>query len=80
MSKRWNAQPDRRSGIDMLEGVQPGPRRDASAHAQPRRAVGADDKPLARLNLIQDILGRLHDADKKDRLVRPETNDCLSLR
>jgi polyphosphate kinase 2 (PPK2 family) len=33
--------------------------------------VRADDKQVARLNLIRDILSRLHYADKKQKLVEP---------
>jgi len=38
----------------------------------PWTLVRADDKHLARLNVIRDILGRLHYADKDDRLIRPD--------
>ena len=35
--------------------------------------VRADDKHLARLNIIKDLLGRLHYPDKDERLTRPDT-------
>lgn len=38
----------------------------------PWRIVHADNKRLARLNLMRDILSRLHYAGKKDKLVRPD--------
>jgi polyphosphate kinase 2 len=37
----------------------------------PWTVVRADDKHLARLNIIKDLLGRLHYADKDERLLRP---------
>ena len=40
----------------------------------PWRIVRADDKRLARLNLIRDILSRLHYAGKKDKRVQPDPN------
>ncbi len=40
----------------------------------PWRIVRADDKRLARLNLIRDILSRLHYAGKKDKLIQPDPN------
>ena len=50
----------------------------------PWRIVRADDKRLARLNLIRDMLSRLHYAGKKDERVRPDpaiafefTPDCI---
>jgi polyphosphate kinase 2 len=50
----------------------------------PWRVVRADNKRLARLNLIRDILSRLHYAGRKDKLVRPDPDivfefsaDCL---
>ena len=50
----------------------------------PWRIVRADDKRAARLNLIRDILSRLHYAGKKNRLVQPDqdvvfefTPDCI---
>jgi polyphosphate kinase 2 len=50
----------------------------------PWRIVKADDKRLARLNLMRDILSRLHYAGKKNKLVQPDANitfeftpDCL---
>ncbi len=51
----------------------------------PWHIVKANDKHLARLNLIRDILSRLHYAGKKNRLVQPDTNiafeftlDCIA--
>ncbi len=38
----------------------------------PWRIVHADNKRLARLNLMRDILSRLHYAGKKDTLIRPD--------
>jgi polyphosphate kinase 2 len=38
----------------------------------PWTLVRADDKHLTRLNIIMDILGRLHYADKDERLTRPD--------
>jgi polyphosphate kinase 2 len=38
----------------------------------PWTLVRADNKRLARLHVIKDILGRLHYADKDDRLIRPD--------
>ena len=50
----------------------------------PWRIVRADNKRLARLNLMRDILSRLHYAGRKDKLVRPDpdivfefSHDCL---
>ncbi|SCK20614.1 polyphosphate kinase 2, PA0141 family [Variovorax sp. HW608] len=50
----------------------------------PWHIVRADDKRLARLNLIRDILSRLHYADKKDKLLRADSDvvfefspDCI---
>ena len=50
----------------------------------PWRIVRADDKRAARLNLIRDILSRLHYAGKKNKLVQPDqdvvfefTPDCI---
>jgi polyphosphate kinase len=50
----------------------------------PWRIVRADNKRLARLNLMRDILSRLHYAGRKDKLVRPDPEivfefspDCL---
>ena len=39
----------------------------------PWTLVRADDKHLARLNIIKDLLGRLHYPDKDERLTRPDT-------
>ena len=51
----------------------------------PWRIVVADDKRLARLNLIRDVLSRLQYAGKKSKLVQPDTNiafeftpDCIT--
>ena len=51
----------------------------------PWHIVRADDKRLARLNLIRDVLSRLHYAGKKTKLVQPDTNiafeftpDCIA--
>ena len=38
----------------------------------PWTLVRADSKRLARLNVIKDLLGRLHYGDKDDRLTRPD--------
>jgi len=38
----------------------------------PWTLVRAENKRLARLNVIKDILGRLHYANKDDRLIRPD--------
>ena len=50
----------------------------------PWRIVRADNKRLARLNLMRDILSRLHYTGRKDKLVRPDPDivfefspDCL---
>ena len=50
----------------------------------PWHIVRTDDKRLARLNLIRDILSRLHYAGKKNKLVQPDpdiafafTPDCI---
>ena len=40
----------------------------------PWHVVRADDKRLARLNLMRDILSRLHYAGKKNKLVQPDPN------
>jgi polyphosphate kinase 2 len=51
----------------------------------PWHIVKANDKRLARLNLIRDILSRLHYAGKKNKMVQPDTNiafeftpDCIT--
>ena len=51
----------------------------------PWRVVRADEKRLARLNLMRDILSRLHYAGKKNKLVQPDLNvvfeftpDCIA--
>ena len=53
----------------------------------PWHIVHADDKRLARLNLIRDVLSRLHYAGKKNKLVQPDqdivfefTPDCIAAR
>ncbi len=38
----------------------------------PWHVVRADNKKLARLNLIRDVLSRLHYGGKNARLVRPD--------
>jgi polyphosphate kinase 2 len=38
----------------------------------PWTLVRANDKRLARLNIIKDLLGRLHYTDKNERLTRPD--------
>ncbi|MEO7889389.1 MAG: polyphosphate kinase 2 [Vicinamibacterales bacterium] len=38
----------------------------------PWTLVRANDKRLARLNIIKDLLGRLHYQDKEKRLIRPD--------
>ena len=38
----------------------------------PWTIVRANDKQLARLNLIKDVLSRLHYKDKNERLIRPD--------
>ena len=50
----------------------------------PWRIIKADDKRLARLNLIRDLLSKLHYAGKKTKLVQPDQNiafeftpDCI---
>ncbi len=51
----------------------------------PWHIVKANDKRLARLNMIRDILSRLHYAGKKNKLVQPDpdiafefTPDCIA--
>jgi polyphosphate kinase 2 len=51
----------------------------------PWRIVRADNKRQARLNLMRDILSRLHYAGKKNKLVQPDTDiafeftpDCIA--
>ena len=53
----------------------------------PWRIVKADDKRLARLNLIRDILSRLHYAGKKNKVALPSpdivfefTPECIDAR
>ena len=38
----------------------------------PWTVVRTDDKQLARLNIIKNLLGRLHYAGKDKRLLRPD--------
>lgn len=52
--------------------------------AAPWHIVRADDKQIARLNLIRDILSRLHYTGKNKKLVQPDSNvtfefkpDCI---
>jgi polyphosphate kinase 2 len=72
--KHWNAYSAARDAMLM---------RTHTATA-PWRIVRADSKRLARLNLMRDMLSRLHYAGRKDKLVRPDTDivfefspDCL---
>lgn len=58
----------------------------ARTHNQiaPWTLVLADNKRLARLNIMKDLLGRLHYTDKDERLTRPDpqivfTNDVSNL-
>lgn len=44
----------------------------------PWTVVRADDKRLARLNLIKDLLGRLHYTGKDERLIRPDPRIVFS--
>lgn len=44
----------------------------------PWTLVRADDKHLARLNLIKDVLGRLHYTHKDERLIRPDPQIVFS--
>jgi polyphosphate kinase len=53
----------------------------------PWHVLRTDNKRLARLNLMRDMLSRLHYAGKKNKLVRPDTNivfeftpDCVEAR
>jgi len=39
----------------------------------PWTLVRANDKYLARLNIIKDLLGKLHYADKDERLIQPDS-------
>jgi hypothetical protein len=52
--------------------------------AAPWSVVLADNKRVARLNLIRDVLSRLHYAGKKHKLIAPDreivfefSQDCL---
>lgn len=44
----------------------------------PWTIVRADDKHLARLNVIQDVLSRLHYKHKNKRLIRPDSKFLFS--
>ncbi|MBN4078372.1 polyphosphate kinase 2 [Gammaproteobacteria bacterium AH-315-C21] len=44
----------------------------------PWTIVRADDKHLARLNIIKDLLGRLHYTDKDERLILPDPQIVLT--
>ena len=61
--KRWKAYTDARNAMLM---------RTHTAIA-PWRVIRTDDKRLARLNLMRDILSRLHYEGKKTKLVQPDT-------
>jgi len=61
--KRWKAYSDARDAMLM---------RTHTAIA-PWRVIRTDDKRLARLNLMRDILSRLPYAGKKTKLVQPDT-------
>ncbi|MBI2750573.1 MAG: polyphosphate kinase 2 [Burkholderiales bacterium] len=72
--KHWKAYSDARDAMLM---------RTHNAVA-PWHIVRADDKRLARLNLMRDILSRLHYAGKKNKVVQPDpdiafefTPDCI---
>ena len=62
--KRWKAYSEARDAMLM---------RTHTAIA-PWHVVRTDDKHLARLNLMRDILSRLHYAGKKSKLVQPDTD------
>ncbi len=72
--KRWNAYSEARDAMLM---------RTHTAIA-PWHIIHTDDKRLARLNLMRDILSRLHYTGKKTKLVQPDpeiafefTPDCI---
>ena len=72
--KRWRAYSDARDAM-LLQ---------THTAIAPWRIVKADNKRLARLNLMRDILSRLHYAGKKNKLVQPDPNiafeftpDCI---
>ena len=44
----------------------------------PWTLVRADDKRLARLNVIKDVLSRLHYTDKDKRLIRPDSHTVFA--
>jgi polyphosphate kinase len=62
--KRWNAYSEARDAMLL---------RTHTAVA-PWCVLRTDNKRLARLNLMRDILSRLHYAGKKEKLVQPDTN------
>ena len=62
--KHWKAYSDARNAMFLR----------THTVAAPWRVVRANDKRLARLNLMRDILSRLDYAGKKKKLVEPDTN------
>ena len=62
--KHWKAYSDARNAMFLR----------THSLAAPWRVVRANDKRLARLNLMRDILSRLDYAGKKKKLVEPDTN------
>lgn len=73
--KHWKAYSDARDSM-LLQ---------THTEIAPWHIVRADDKRLARLNLIRDILSRLHYAGKRTKLVQPDqdiafefTADCIA--
>lgn len=73
--KRWKTSPIDAVAVENWDAYSDA--RDAMllrTHAPetPWNVVLADDKRLARLNLIRDVLSRLHYAGKKKRAVRPD--------
>lgn len=62
--KHWKAYSDARNAMFLR----------THTLAAPWRVVRANDKRLARLNLMRDILSRLDYAGKKKKLVEPDTN------
>ena len=72
--KRWKAYSDARDAMLLR----------THTAISPWRIVRTNNKRLARLNLIRDILSRLHYAGKKGKLVQPDQNitfeftpDCI---
>jgi len=61
--KRWKAYSDARDAMLMR----------THTTIAPWRVIRTDNKRLARLNLMRDILSRLHYAGKESRLVQPDT-------